>query len=338
MLLVRAYKHVQRVADALPVIEGALSLDPFNPALHYELGTAYMEMKRPDEARAALEKSLELEPAQPNAYTYLGGLGLYEGDGVGYVSHFLKALAVDPRDHELPGILSKFLYDLGLVEVADEFRRRVLTLSPNSEVAYQLELARARALGDTEAGIIAARRAVQDDIEDRRSAFGGAVQYLIRTAAAEGRIDDEMAWIESQRPGVFDVDASQIPGKLRRIQRLALDGWAETLPREEVLRRIDVLLANAETIGVDLTEDPNTYISILVLRGQVDEAIEVALNDIFSGSVAVNLNWRDTFLQPHYADLVEDERIQQSIRRWEDEEAALRGSVGSYFEDLHASR
>ena len=43
--------------------------DPFNPALHYELGTALMMDERWDEARAALERSLELEPSQPNAYT-----------------------------------------------------------------------------------------------------------------------------------------------------------------------------------------------------------------------------------------------------------------------------
>ena len=44
------------------------------------------------------------------------------------------------------------------------------------------------------------------------------------------------------------------------------------------------------------------------------------------------------FLQPRYANLLEDERVQQAIERWEDEEAALRGSVESYFEDMHASR
>ena len=188
------------------------------------------------------------------------------------------------------------------------------------------------------AGIAAARRAVQDDIEDRRFAFGGAVQYLIRTAVTQGRVDDEMAWIELQKPGAFDVDASQIPGKLRKIQRVALDGWAETLPHDEVLRRLDAVLANAATMGVDLTEDPSTHISILVLRGQVDEAIEVALNEIFSESVAVHLDWRDMLLQPRYASLLEDQRIQQAIQRWEDEEAALRGSVESYFEDMHAAR
>ena len=315
-----------------------LVIDPFNPILHYELGVAYMELRRPDEARAALERSLELEPAQPNAYTNLGFLSLFEGDGVGYVSHFVKAVAVDPRDHELPGILAQFLYRLGIVDVADEFRRRVLTLSPNSAIAYQLDLARARAIGDTEAGIAAARRAVEDDIENRRFAYGDAVQYLIRTAVLQDRIEDEMAWIESRKPGVFDVDAAQVPSKLRTIQGVAFDGWSETLSRDELLRRLDVMLEYAESQGVDPTENPDSHISILVLRGQIDLAIEIALNEVFSQSVAMHLNWRDMLSQPRYASLVKDERVQQAIKRWEDEEAALRGSVESYFADMHASR
>ena len=338
LLLVRAYATVKRFEDSLPVLEGALSLDPFNPALHYELGSAYMKLKQPDEARAALERSLELEPAQPNAYTNLGVISLQAGDGVGYASHFLKAVAVDPKDHELPGMLALFLYDLGIVDVADEFRRRVLALSPTSTVAYQLEMARARALGDTDASIAAARRAVEDDIENRRFAFGSAVRHLIRTALEQGRVEEELAWLNERYPGMFDVDATQLPLKLRSTQSLAFDAWVNTLPNDEVQRRLDTLLSYVESIGVDPTEDPNTRIGILLIRGDIDEAIELALESVFSESVAMNLNWRDTWLQPHYAKVVQDDRIQSAMQRWEDEESALRGSVESYFADMHASR
>ena len=336
MLLVRAYNNLKRHEDALPVIEGAISIDPFNPALHYQLGTSYMYLRRIDEARAALERSLELEPAQPNAYTNLGVLSLQEG--VGYVSHFVKAVAIDPKDHELPGMLAMFLYELGIVEVADEFRRRVLTLSPTSEIAYQLDMMRAIALDDTEASIAAARRAVEDNIEDRRFAFGGAVQYLIRQAVKQYRVEEEMAWLEARRPGLFDMEATQVPMKLRAVQGVAFDGWVHTLPRDEVLRRLDARMAYIESMGIEPKDNVNMNIGLLVLRGQVDEAIEVALNELFSESVAMHLNWRATLLQPHYSDLVADERVQQAMRRWEEEEASLRGSVESYFADLHASR
>ena len=265
-------------------------------------------------------------------------LSLQEGDGVGYVSHFVKAVAIDPKDHELPGMLAMFLYELGIVEVADEFRRRVLTLSPTSEIAYQLDMMRAIALDDTEASIAAARRAVEDNIEDRRFAFGGAVQYLIRQAVKQDRVEEEMAWLEARRPGLFDMEATQVPMKLRAVQGVAFDGWVHTLPRDEVLRRLDARMAYIESMGIEPKDNVNMNIGLLVLRGQVDEAIEVALNELFSESVAMHLNWRATLLQPHYSDLVADERVQQAMRRWEEEEASLRGSVESYFADLHASR
>jgi hypothetical protein len=75
-----------------------------------------------------------------------------------------------------------------------------------------------------------------------------------------------------------------------------------------------------------------------VLRGEIDQAIEIALQEVFPDSVALHLDWRETLSQPGYAPFLEDERVQQAIRRWEDEEAALRGSVQSYFADMHAAR
>ena len=337
LLLVRAYTALQQDDKSLPILEGALSLDKFNPALHYELGMAYIRLERWDEAKAALEKSLELEPKQPNAYTYLGAIAEQSGDGATMVKQFINAISVDPQDHELPGMLAMFLYQVGLVDIADDFRNRVLTLAPTSPVAYQVELARARALGDLEGSIEAARRAIEDDVEDRRFAFSGAVQHLIRTAVKTDRVEEEMAWLEEQQPGIFDVDSTVVPKKFRGVRGTAFDGWVQILPREEVLRRLDVLLAYASSFGQDPTDKPATHVSILTLRGEIEEAIEVALKDLFSQSVALNPYWRDMLLQPHYAEVVADPRVQEAMRRWEAEEAELRASVESYFADLHAA-
>ena len=338
LLLVRAYNAVQRFEDCIPVLEDALSIDPFNPTLHYELGAALMHAERWDEARAALEKSLEIEPAQPNAYTNLGALSLQEGDGVGMARAFTNAIAVDPKDHELPGMLAAFLYELGLVDIADAFRDRVLALAPTSTVAYQLEMARAISVGDVEASVAAARRTIEDKVEDRRFAFGGALQHLIRTAAEDERIEEELAWINEYEPGVFDVDATRMPQRYRGVQGVAFDAWIRILPIEEVNRRLDVMLAYAESIGVDPTENPNDHVRILAVRGKTDEAIEIALEEVFSRSVALHLTWRDAWMQPQYAGIMADSRVQEAILRWEEEEAALRGSVQSWFADMHASR
>ena len=73
-------------------------------------------------------KSLELEPAQPNAYANLAQLSLQDGDGLDYLQLFLKAVEVDPVDHELPAIVANFLYRLELVEEGDDFRNRVVAI------------------------------------------------------------------------------------------------------------------------------------------------------------------------------------------------------------------
>jgi TolB-like protein/Flp pilus assembly protein TadD len=337
LLLVRAYRALQRTDECIPLLEAALAIDPFNPTLHYELGTALMHIDRWDEARAALERSLEIEPNQPNAYTNLGMLSLREGDGVGMAKAYTNAINVDPKDHELPGMLAVFLYDLGLIDIADAFRERVMALAPTSSVAYQLDMIRAISVGDVDGSVAAARRTIEDKIEDRRLELPGAVRHLLRIAAENGRIEEELAWINAQEPGIFDVDAPRVPQRYRNVQAVAFDAWERTLPMEEVLRRLDVLLAYAESVGVDPTEDPNTHVSVLVLRGQMDEATEVALEEVFPRSVALNLNWRDTWMQPQYADITTDPRVQEAMLRWEEEEEALRGSVQSWFADMYAS-
>jgi hypothetical protein len=43
-------------------------------------------------------------------------------------------------------------------------------------------------------------------------------------------------------------------------------------------------------------------------------------------------------MQPRYADIIADPRVQNAMLRWEEEEAVLRGSVQSWFADMHASR
>jgi len=337
ILLVRSYYGLQQYDKVIPVLEDALQRDPFNPQIHYELGTAYLRLERWEDARASLEKSLDIEPAQPNAYVYLGDLSLRSGDGVGYVNQFLKALEVDPKDHELPGILAAFLYQLGLVEEGDDLRNRVLALAPTSEVAYRIELLRAISIGDEEASIASARRAIEDNVENRRFGFGGAVRYLLRDATRRGTVEVEFSYLDEKAPGMFDIEAAAVPQKYRMVQGIAFDAWFATLPREEVLRRLDILLERGASVGLDPMRDPGVYLSILAMRGEIAAAIDVALERVFSQSVAMNLGWRENFAQLQYAEIVTDPRVQAAMRRWEDEELALRGQVQTYLADLHAA-
>ncbi|MBW2736873.1 MAG: tetratricopeptide repeat protein, partial [Deltaproteobacteria bacterium] len=337
ILLVRAYRSGRKNDKALVVLQEALERDPFNPEIHYELGTLNMNLRNWDDARASLEKSLEIEPTQPNAYVSLAGIALHEGDAVEYVRYTLKAIEVDPSDHELHGMLSGFLYQLGLVEEGDDLRARVMAIAPTSEVAYRLNLLRAISLDDTDASIAAARSAIEHDVENRRFAFGGAVQYLLRVAARSGTYDKEAVYLEEYAPGILNVDAESLPPKYKNAQFSAFDAWYVTLPRDELMRRLDVLVEYAIDNGFDMETDRAAFFGMLALRGEVKEAIEVGLSDVFVGSVAERLNWRETFSQSFFEEVVADPDVQAALQRWEEEEEALRGQVQTYLADIHAS-
>jgi TolB-like protein/tetratricopeptide (TPR) repeat protein len=337
MMLVRAYKGLGQGEQSVPVLEAALQRDPFNPQILYELGSLYRILRRWDEAQAMLEKSLEIEPDQPNAYSVLAEINLTSGDGVGYVQGFLKALEIDPRDHELPGLLAEFLYNLELFEEGDDLRDRVMTIAPTSEIAFRLELLRAMRMGDEGAADASARRAIEAKIDNRRYAFGGAVEYLLRAAIRNETVAEEMAYLDREEPGIFDFENPEMPSRYRNAMGPAFDAWYATLPREELLRRIDLLLERGEKNGMKLHDNPYAQMNVLAMRGEVEKAIEVALADVFTQSVTTNFNWRNMFEQAQFRELVADPRIQAAMQRWEDEESVLRGEVQTYLADLHAA-
>lgn len=336
LLLSKMLQGVQRFDDALQLQKVSLQAEPYNARIHYEIGSLSLELDRLDEARSALETSLEIEPRQPNAFLKLGLIALKTGDGVDYIRQSLRAMEIDSRDHEIPAFIGVFLYQLGLVEEADDFRDRVVTIAPTSEAAYRLELVRAISLNDTEAAITAARRAIEDRVGDRQFAFGGAVEYLLRAAAENGSIDAEIEYLQSHWPGLLDVDAPAVPVKHLTAQLVAFDAWYQALPRSELLRRVDKVEETIAGFGGGIKLDAIGRLTAMALRGETDAAIELALSEVFNRPVIMDLEWQKRYSQPQFAALMADSRIQAAARKWEAEEVAVREAVARFLADLSA--
>jgi len=244
---------------------------------------------------------------------------------------------VDPQDHEIPGTIARFLYRLGLVEEGDDFRDQVFAIAPTSEIAYQVELARAVATGNEAASVASARRAIEDDIEDRMFAYGSAVRYLLRIAAKNGTVAEDSAWLNDVAPGILDVDADSVPAKFRAAQIVALDAWYTSLTTEELQRRIETLQQVASEFGVDPFTQPYLQMSVLAMRGETEEAIGVALSRIFSESVLPNLDWQQAVSLAQFEEFGKDDRIQAAIQRWQDEQNSQSELVKAYLAELSAS-
>ena len=336
LLLTRLLQGLQQSDKALELQLDALQRDPYNSRILYEIGSLYLDLDRLDEARTAIQKSLDIEPRQPNAYLQLARAALQTGDGVESLRQQLKAMVVDPRDHEIPAFIAGFLYQFGLIEEGDDFRDRVLAIAPTSEIAYRIELLRAMNTGDEEASLTAARRAIEDDIDDRQFAYGGAVQYLLRIAAKRGTVEEESVYLEQHAPGIFDIYAASTPAKYRTAQLAAFDAWYTSLPRDELFRRMEKILAISTEFGLDPLDDPKTQVGVAAMRGDVEQAIQVALSDVFTQPVTTNLGWKTDYGQAQFTEFVADRRIQAAMQNWENEEAALRDRLKSFLADLSA--
>jgi hypothetical protein len=259
------------------------------------------------------------------------------GDGVDYLQQSLKAMEVDSKDHEIPGFIAQFLYPLGLIEEADDFRNRVLAIAPTSAIAYRIELLRSISLGDTDGSLAAARKAIEGGVEDRHFAFGGAVQHLLRSAIRSGTVQEVSDYLEQQAPGILDVDAEAVPALFSYAQRLALDAWYATLEPDELRRRIGRIQEIAASHGVDLLQNPGARVNMMVLQNNSEAAIELALSDVFTRPVLMHRNWRARYSQAQYTDFVADPRVQAAMQKWETEEALIRDRIKSYLLDLSSA-
>ena len=193
------------------------------------------------------------------------------------------------------------------------------------------------AMGDEEASVASARRAIEDDVENRRFAFGSAAQHLLRVAASRGTVEEEVAYLEAQAPGILDIDAASVPFKYRAVQFDAFDAWYTSLPQDELFRRIDYMLDLSVSFGLNLAENPEIEFELLALRGDAEAATEIALEHIFTEPVALNLGWEERFKQAQYAEIIEDPRIQAAMEKWQKDEDALREQIRRYMADRNVA-
>jgi TolB-like protein len=333
-LLTALLSKLRRFDEALLLQLDALYRDPLNARILFEVGSLYMSLDDFAEARRALNRSLELEPTQSNAHAKLANIAMLTGDGVEYTRQMLEAMRDDPRDHEMPAYLAAFLYRLELVDQADDFHRLVDSAAPTSDLAYLLDILRGIATEDPDTTYDAARRAIEDDVGNRGLAFMTAVEHLLVVARQRNELEDELAWLDDQAPGLLDIDAESLPPKYRGTQPLLADAWYVTESREEVMRRLSILKARVRSFGVDPLREPAARMAMLALDGSLDAAITLALDEILPQPVTRYLDYPNTLARSYMAPVVEDERIQAALTVWKQSKSALRRDVARFLAEF----
>ena len=328
--LVTLLTNFNRSDDALDRQLILIASDPLNPVSHLNLARTYQRLKRYDEARQAALRSLDIEPMQPNAQTLIADVDRAQGDGLGFLKEYLKAIEIDAKDHELPGHVANFLYQLHLPEEADEFRSRVLATAPSSSMAYALNIRHAYEVGDLEAMRRAARKAIEDDVDDRRGGYSTAVQSLVVDALRSDTITEVLEYFDANIPYFAEDDATG-DAKYVFARFNVISVWYQILPREVFLQRLDAMLAIVAQIGFDPIDQPLSHAFLLASRGDSKGAADILVNGFFTQPAISIPNWEFDFSDPIMDEVVADPRVQEAIQRWTDEQAAVREDVRAYL-------
>ena len=89
-----------------------------------------------------------------------------------------------------------------------------------------------------------------------------------------------------------------------------------------------------ETLLHMLAQIPELQVAARTSSFAFKEQQMTAVEAFFAGPVTRDLRWRQTYAQPLYAPLLEDERIQAGLRDWEEQHAAMRAAVRAFLSDL----
>jgi hypothetical protein len=170
----------------------------------------------------------------------------------------------------------------------------------------------------------------------RGNAFGLAVEQLLLTARHSGQLEQALAWLDEAAPGLLDVDAEALPPKYRGAQPLLIDTWNATESRDEVLRRIGRIKSRVKSFGIDPLQNPNMRLGLLALNGETEQAVDVALAEIFSEPVTAHLDYPDKLARSYLETVAADPRVGAAIAAWDSDKADIRREVQRYLADVEA--
>lgn len=118
-------------AQAIAQLKAALSRNPYDPALHYELAGLYLAALRTDEAMASYQQALTLAPHHPQILLQLGNTATAAHQYT-QAAHYLKlCIQADPNNSAAHYNLGNTWRALGKYTEAESSYRLALTLAPN---------------------------------------------------------------------------------------------------------------------------------------------------------------------------------------------------------------
>jgi len=318
--------------EALEYLERALEIDPMNSDVHFEVGAKHQRLSNWDAAEAAYMRALELGPGNPNIFGRLANVSFGRGDAVEGIRYMLEAMRIDSRDPELPGGIANWLYQFGVIEEADSYRDRAVLVSPDSPLTRASVLLSAVARNDIEESDRLARIMIVDDIDERHGSYFVAVYTVLRISILREEVQDALQFMEDHQPGFNDPTSNLLGYKARNAQQGAFAAWYTAYGSEVAAGMVDDYWRVVESSGLFLVSDaPVTYLTVLAMRGDVDAAVEFALENVVSLPITDAIWWREVFDEPFMMEVAADPRVQAGLKQWDEDIVTARAELREFL-------
>ncbi len=314
--------------EALQWIDKGLEYDPLSARLHLMRGRLLLgQLERPEEAEEAFAKGREIAP-EWTAVIFASGQVAFEqeryADGINW---YQRAMAVDPQDHELPAFISRFLYQFGLEDEADEMLRRAQALAPQEPATRALELTKLLRGNNYERAVSLAADMIRGGVDNRNGAFNIAVTGYVTSMIELDKADSVAGFFESMQPGISEP--GYVPPSVNEafMQFVLVQALVKAGAFDRANTILDSLVAYADIAIPNWRENNYAMVNVAIAQGDRDTAIEYALKDL-EQPLNKQLNW--DFNYRHIAwmkPLLKDERIAKRIGELEAQTLAAGNEV-----------
>ena len=312
----------QRHAEAIPVIERALELDPLSATLHHDLGRARIEIGEFDQAMKSFRRIAQIDPDNPYS-AHGAGLATILGGQLAEASYWSdQASSHDPADYENQSSSTLIYMSIGDVDMARQRSDEALELGPEEPGPLSARAYLLTVTGEREAAVRLARTALAKQLDDRwRSEF--IFLRVMRDEALEsGDFAEAFAWYRQYAPELFTdpptVDVNEV--------QKAVD-LAHLLQRSGDTERAEVLLEAAiETYDQRYAKGAANYplgvakAEALALLDRPDQALAELRRNVDDGW---RVMWRwDTQFNRNFDSLREHPEFQALVGKIEADLAA----------------
>ena len=321
--LAELLSYLARFEEAVALLEDAVALDPMNVNLLLEYSLALRRINDDEAATHAFDLAYEAGTDHPIVHV---GRALWDrngGDAVGYVRGYLRAVELDPEDHELFTPLARFLYSYGLKEQGEKFWNRAVAMAPNDAASRALRLWRANNYDNAEEAMRVARDIIRlDNSENRGQEWSLAVKTLFLWTARSDTVPEAMAFIDDHSPGFLDASVP-VEMRVRQAQAMIVGELIGVVPNEELIRFVDDFNQFLETMSLSPTDASPFYdMTQRLARGDNEGAIDVWLTVIFPKEITLQPYLSDMLEGPAYMQpILDDPRIQAALAEFKKKKA-----------------